>query len=298
LETIYGIENGVTTPDALLYSIYLQRRFANYKTARSYRWNYVDSEFHAKYFEFEYPDRAVCLIGSGNLTGGGLACNHELATELAWNRKSSLFQSLEKWWRHYLKQGERITPEMIRAIKTSGRLGSERKRGQSRAEVKALGLKLPRAKKPLFQHILDDEGQSQAQHDVLAEADALTEKPNRLYLQILENETGGGHQIQLPVATLGAFFGVGSGEVKDVEFAFPATTEAVGVQLTHFGNNTHRVRLRPLKDVPRPAIVVFQRTADTDRYQCRIVSASRYGQVLQQKCSEQTRAGSRFWGFG
>ena len=298
LETIYGVENGVTTPDALLYSVYLQRRFANYQTAKSYRWNYVDSEFHAKYFEFEYPDRAVCIIGSGNLTGGGVACNHELATAIASPHQSTIRKRLDNWWRYYLKDGEAITPQAIRAIKTGGRLGSEQTRKSPTDELKVLGLKLPRAKKPLFQHILDDGRQPQARHDVLAEADALSEKPNRLYLQILENETGGGHQIQLPVATLGAFFGVGTGETKGVEFAFPQTGDSVEVQLTHFGNNTHRVRLRPLKQVPRPGVVVFRRTAEPDRYECRVVPASRYNQILRQMCSEQTRKDSRLWGFG
>jgi len=297
LETIYGIENGVTTPDALLYSVYLQRQFANYKIAKSYRWNYIDSEFHPKYFEFEYPDHAVCVVGSGNLTGGGLAANHELATAIVSPIGSPLRRHLREWWSHYLSEGKTITPKMIRAMNATGRFGTERSQFKSHEKINSLRLRLPRAKKPLFQHILDDVGSSSTRHDVLADGDALTEKPSRLYLEILQNETGGGHQIQLPVATLGTFFGVGTGQSKKVHFVFPTTSENVDVQLTHFENNTHRVRLRPLKDVPRPAIVVFERTQNSDHYDCRIVPPSRYASTLRQRCREQTRQDSRRWGF-
>ena len=48
-------------------------------------------------------------------------------------------------------------------------------------------------------------------HRLLAQSDSLSIRPRRLYLQILQ-ETGGGHQVQLPVATLGSFFGVGKGQ--------------------------------------------------------------------------------------
>ena len=83
---------------------------------------------------------------------------------------------------------------------------------------------------------------------------------------ILKYETGGqgdgknrGYQIQLPVATLAAFFGVGQNESKEASFRF--ATDTVKVHLAHFGNNTHRVRLRPLQNIARPAIVVFERRA-------------------------------------
>jgi hypothetical protein len=81
---------------------------------------------------------------------------------------------------------------------------------------------------------------------------------------------------------------------QQATFRFPS--ESVTVHLTHFGNDTHRVRLRPLRDVKRPAIVVFQRT-DGDEYGCHVVPAKDYPKILASKCKEQTRAGARRWGL-
>jgi len=117
----------------------------------------------------------------------------------------------------------------------------------------------------------------------------------------LKYETGGqgdgknrGYQIQLPVATLAAFFGVGQNESKEASFRF--ATDTVKVHLTHFGNNTHRVRLRPLQNIARPAIVVFERIGGS-KYSCSIVPTKDYAKIVARKCREQTRTGARKWGL-
>jgi hypothetical protein len=297
LETIFGIENGVTTPDALLYSVHLQREFSNYTLAKSYSWNYIDSEFHSKYFEFDYPDHTVSIVSSGNFTSGGLACNHELAVELGIPAGSKLHRFVRRWWSRYSRGGKRITPKVIRRMAESGRFGVEGRTKDYSGKQRRLGLVLPKARKPLFKHILTEARDRDVSETILADGDTLTEKPRRLYLQILKNETGGGHQIQLPVATLGAFFGVGPNESKSVDFRFPQFSDAVSVELTHFENKTHRIRLRPLKKVARPAIVVFARTKKTNRYVCTVVPTNRYKTVLRNRCPNQTRKGSRYWGL-
>ena len=77
---------------------------------------------------------------------------------------------------------------------------------------------------------------------------------------------------------------------------FRFVDENLSVHLTHFENNTHRVRLRPLRDIQRPAIVVFRRVG-TDDYECSIVPGKDYKKVLATKCTEQTRKGARRWGM-
>jgi hypothetical protein len=128
--------------------------------------------------------------------------------------------------------------------------------------------------KPLFAKIFDIP-QPAKRSKIFSKMDTLSVRPLRLYLQILSGETGGqvggehpGHQIQLPVATLATFFGVGENESKEATFRF--TSDTVTVHLTHFPNHTHRVRLRPLRDIQRPAIVIFQRVGP-DEYDCSVV---------------------------
>jgi hypothetical protein len=296
LQTVFGIGNAITTPDALLYALYLKKRYPGRQKSRTFAWNYCNSEFHPKYYEFQYPDRHVTLIGSSNLTNGGLAMNHELSVLVTAPPSAGISRSAESGWKGLWRKSEDVTRAQIKTLCDARALGAE---GGSRVRdgAKFLGIRLLRAKKPLFRYVIENEPDRQVKHELLAAADALTEKPKRLFLQILEHETGGGHQIQLPVATLGAFFGVGKDDSSEVVFRFPAAYEEVSVKLTNFENHTYRVRLRPLKEVPRPAIVVFERSAEVGTYDCRVVPPAQYPQTLRLRCSEQTRDGSRRWGL-
>ena len=297
LQTVFGIGNTVTTPDALLYALYLKTRYPKQQRARTFEWRYGNSEFHPKYYEFRYPDRLVTVIGSSNLTNGGLALNHELSVAVTAPLAAAICRSSDDAWKRLWKRSRDVTPEQIRALRNENALGAEREKLRGSSKPQFLSVRLRRAKKPLFRHLIEDEPARGVRHEVLAAADSLTEKPARLFLQILEHETGGGHQIQLPVATLGAFFGVGKAESKDVMFRFPALNEEVAVKLTHFENHTYRVRLRPLKEIPRPAIVVFERSLESGAYDCRVVPAAQYERTLRLRCSEQTREDSRHWGL-
>src|ERR1035441_2679804 len=297
LQTVFGIGNTITTPDALLYALYLKTRYPKQHRARTFEWRYGNSEFHPKYYEFQYPDRLVTVIGSSNLTNGGLAMNHELSVSVTAPPVTAIWRSCDAGWKRLWKRSQDVTPEQIRALRNANALGAEHAKARGSGKSQFLDVRLPRAKKPLFRHLIEDEPARQVRHEVLAAADSLTEKPARLFLQILEHETGGGHQIQLPVATLGAFFGVGKDESKDVVFRFPSLSEEVAVKLTHFENHTYRVRLRPLKEIPRPAIVVFERGAEAGTYDCKVVTAAQYQRTLRLRCSEQTREDSRRWGL-
>ena len=57
-KSIFGVDNGVTTPDALLYVYLLQQRFVSYRLGDIFNWPYSDSIFHPKYFEFDFADHA------------------------------------------------------------------------------------------------------------------------------------------------------------------------------------------------------------------------------------------------
>ena len=142
--------------------------------------------------------------------------------------------------------------------------------------------------KPLFNKVLGLDNTPKKTR-ILAQLDTLTQRPKHLYLEVLSYETGAqsaahrGYQIQLPAATLGAYFGVGDQHKTKVTLRFPKDT--LTVHLTHFENKTHRVRLRPLRDVPRPAIVKFERAGE-DTYDCTVLT----GETLQHHLSEEVHA--------
>lgn len=291
VSTIFGVANGVTTPDALCYSLYLKNKFKTYSEPLGLTWDYSDSAFHTKLLEFGYSDKKVVVIGSGNLTNGGLAANHELAFVATVPIVDELTDSVNRVWDQYEKLSEKVGSPLIQKLSSQKKLGNE---GRGGRQGEKLGLKLKRAKKPLFAHILQGGSTTKVKRDTLTQTSELTEKPRRLYLEIL-GETGGGHQVQLPVETLATFFGVADGTTRNVSFRFSGD-ERVDVQLTHFENNTHRVRLLPIKSLPRPLVLVFERS-DEDVYRVKVVPQSQFGATITRHCTEQTRRGSRRWGL-
>jgi hypothetical protein len=298
-QTMYGVGNGVTTPDSLLYNLYLQDLYSMHTYAGAVEDEYSNATFHPKFFEFKFLDRTVAILGSANLTGGGLTRNTELGFEVESGRATQIESDLDQVWNSMRAGAREVSLELIRKLS----LGSEHDHteglsGKSGKPALKTGVKV--SPKPLFAKVLELPAPAKKAR-ILAKLDPLTDKPDRLYLQILAGETGGhhggsdpGYQIQLPVATLAAFFAVGANQNKRASFRFGA--ETITVHLTHFANKTHRVRLRPLRDVHRPAIVVFERVK-TDQYRCSIVPRKDYRRTLREKCPEQTRAGARRWGL-
>jgi len=300
-QSIYGVGNGVTTPDSLLYSLYLQELYKKHTYAGAIEDEYANSIFHPKFFEFRFAERSVVIVGSANLTGGGLLRNTELSVEIETPHGDPLEREIDEAWKSMRAGSEELTLKLVRKLKNESDLASERDRGEDRGKASKpwLKVKAKASPKPLFKKVLNLATPAK-RSKLFAKMDPLTIRPQRLYLQILAYETGGqgddhpGYQIQLPVATLATFFGVGQNETKEATFRFPG--EIVTTHLTHFGNNTHRVRLRPLRDIDRPAIVIFHRV-DDDEYKCSVVPPRNYAKVLAAKCTEQLRTGARKWGL-
>lgn len=301
-QTIYGVANGITTPDSLLYALYLQKLYSHHTYAGAIEDAYVNATFHPKFFEFKYAANTIAIVGSANLTGAGMTRNTEIDMEVNVGERHPLETELDTAWTAMRSTSTQVDLPLIRASKHHGGLGSETRKSETRsdkANKPHVLTGVAASPKPLFKKILDlDEPSKKA--NLLAQLDTSTQRPSRLYLQVLAYETGAqsaddqGYQIQLPAATLGAFFGVGDQQKTKVTLRFPGDT--LTVHLTHFPNKTHRVRLRPLRDVPRPAIVKFDRVGN-NTYDCTVLHGKRYETALSKKCTHQTRKGARRWGL-
>ena len=300
-ETIYGAGNGVTTPDSLLYGLYLKELYPSRVVPLLVEDKFANSIFHPKLFAFKFPSFSIAVVGSANLTGGGLIRNSEVAVQIRGATGETLEQGLDTTWDTLVKLAIPVTPKRVREIMRGENAGSEADQRESlpktagKPHLKA-GPKT--APKPLFKTVLKLKNAS-TKSKILSKLDSISEKPTRLYLQIFATETGGsggnpGYQVQLPVATLGTYFGVGETQTKKVKFRFKS--ETVETNLTHFGNHTHRVRLKPILQIPRPSILVFERVGK-DVYEVRPVRPAHYAKSLATKCIQQSRTGSRRWGL-
>jgi HKD family nuclease len=299
-QSIFGVANGVTTPDCLLYNLYLQQLYKRHTYAGAIEDEYSNSIFHPKLYEFRFATRTIVIIGSANLTGGGLLRNTELGVEVEADHGDAVEASIDAAWTTMKNAAQVVTLPLVRTLKKRHELADENHRGENQS--KSTKPKLPASAhpkpRPLFSKVLELADPAR-KSKILSKFETITDRPERFYLQVLEYETGGrgdhpGYQIQLPSATLAAYFGVGEDEARPVTFHFP--NEDVNVTLTHFANNTHRVRLRPLRDIQRPAVVIFRRVGE-DEYQCSLVPSKLYAKTLSSKCSEQRREGARRWGL-
>lgn len=300
-ESIFGAGNGITTPDSLLYGLYLKELYPDLVNPLIVEDRFINSIFHPKFYVFEFKVGSVAVVGSANLTGGGLVRNTELAVQLEIAVGSKLEKELHGAWNNLLKLALPVTAKRVREMFAGARAGSESdvREGSRGGTGKPYLSKGPKASpKPLFKKVLGLKS-STKKSKILSKLDTLSEKPLKLYLQIFETETGGsggnlGYQVQLPVATLATYFGVGTAETRKAEFRFK--DETVVTNLIHFENNTHRVRLKPILEIKRPAVLIFTRVSD-DVYDVRPAKADRYAAILSSKCTQQSRVGSRRWGF-
>lgn len=301
-EAIYGAGNGVTTPDALQYGLFLKSQFPGRTYSGFIEDQYANAIFHPKFYEFLYADHGIVLIGSANLTGGGLVRNGELTSELSFKQDDDLAKQLATFWKKAKAASKIVTLAEIRRLAKAPGGGSERRDevGGAKSGKPFLKIATNLAPKPIFEKVLGLPANKAAQKsNILAGMDSLTDRPKHLYLQIFERETGGhkgepGAMVQLPVATLGAYFGMTEAEGRELTLEFPK--EKVRSNVIHNSNHTHQVRLSPIFSVKRPAIIHFERIGE-DRYRARFVPASSYQAVLKSKCPEQRRAGSRRWGI-
>lgn len=302
LETIFGAGNGVTTPDALYYGLLLERQYPGQTWSGFIEDQYSDATFHSKYFEFRLEKETNIIVGSANLSGGGLARNSEAGALIRIPAGDPAEKSLDLYWTQALAAALPIDAAAIRSL--AGRPGAGKERedevGGAKSGKPRIASSSRAAPKPLFKKILGlADLAEETKDDLLGEMTELTERPGNLYIQLLPRETGGmagqpGAAVQFPVATLGPFFGVTKQEKRPVTVDFP--TGPVTPTFMHLKNNTHRLRLPPIMDVKRPAILHLRRIGP-DHYEGRFVPASRYGTTLASKCTRQSRAGARRWGM-
>lgn len=300
-ESIYGAGNGITTPDALYYGILLKSLFPSQIYAGFIEDEYANSSFHPKFYEFRSATHVRVIAGSANLTGGGLQRNSEVSIEAEFKRGGVDDKALKTYWSGLKKRSESLT--IAHVLRLSKSLGSAAEK--SSVSPKAGKPYLPPGTKPeprpLFDKILGLSKPAQAKKDkLLSEFSAISQRPKDLYIQILKRETGGqkgksGSAVQLPVATLGAYFGVAREEDRAILLKF--LTDDIETNITHFSNNTHQIRIHPILSISRPAVLHLQRIA-TDVYKANFIPAAGYAEALAKHCPYQSRKNSRLWGFG
>lgn len=114
VRALIGIDQHGATEEGLELALEL------FSDARIYHDSSASRTFHPKFYVVEGQDRAVAIVGSGNLTAGGLYTNYEAAVELelelANQADIAVLDELRSWWdRRWTEPGASValTKQMI-----------------------------------------------------------------------------------------------------------------------------------------------------------------------------------------
>jgi len=298
VEFIIGIDNGVTTYDALKY---LRRRFPD-ASLFIFHDNSPSKMFHHKVIIFESEKTVASIIGSANLTLGGMFSNYESAfvAELDRIKDSEVVQAISRMWDAYRNPQKPLDPRNLQPLTDTWlRKHGATLRKNSERQKKGLGdtvfpgffvTKLPR---PAMSGWPQEKRSKKPSAWANADRDV---RGRKLLVQVLKETGAGGTQVQLPAEVLTTYF---KGTMKrpiHVRLSFQRDAYRDGY-IYHFDNDTHRITIRELSGVPRPALLVFEKLPSyQDSYRCHILRGAQYRRSLLD-CDRQTRAGAKKWGL-
>ncbi len=296
LECFVGVDLGGTTIEALTYLHELPGC-----TLHVVRSGIPTVVFHPKVYALEGRNRWWVLIGSGNLSTGGLHSNVEAYVTLEGSGPDrSLLDGL---FRSYADPP--FTPEHVRRTdadflrELSAELATYTERAPDRDSggrpsdpvpmVDGFSPPAPAGRPPAT---AGGRGRSTRPPQTVPAA------PDVLYLELWD-ETGGGTQVQIPKAAYTGYFGASEDTTTFIQLDTPAGPIA-GVRLQWFTNATFRIGLpfvgSSRSGANRRGVLRFERTApDAYRVSLQLAGQRRYAAWLA-RCDRQ-RPGSKRWGI-
>jgi HKD family nuclease len=295
LSFIIGIDGGITTSEPL---IFLCERFPA-ASAYVFHIKHNAVTFHPKVYFFEGPERIALIVGSGNLTLGGLHNNFEVASELILSKNDpsdkSLIKEVKSAWEFYEKTKpplrrnhlKKVDNEWIRNhLDYFGKQLHNRKITSKIKGFASLEFEIP--------HIVPFPYKAIVREKTINSLFTVNHYGNLLLLEI-GFETGfGGTQIQLPSEVVREFFSASTRSASNVYLEFPKAAIRRAT-LTHFNNNTHRITMPEFQHLGRPCLLVMSRDAQRkDLYHCQILQNENY-KISLKKCQQKVREGAKRW---
>lgn len=297
VEFIVGIDNGITTHDALSY---LKRRFPD-ASLFVFHDKSPRKVFHHKLVILENEHTLVCVVGSANLTLGGMFSNFESAIvgEFDKIKDAECVASLARTWDAYRNPRTPLHPSNLQELTSSWlkkhapELRKSAKRHKQRSGTRGFtgfaATPLPTPKLSSWPT------QPKRRKPRKMRETATIGKGKRLFVQVLKETGADGTQIQIPREALTDYF---KGSMKR-PIAFRIQFRGGGFRdgyIYHFDNNTHRISIRELSGVKRPAMLVFERLPLYQKsYRCSVLTARKHDAALKF-CDQQTREGAKKWG--
>lgn len=290
---IVGIGEGVSEPDALRY---LMQRFTK---AAIYVFHVPLAyfTFHPKMYILSNRQESLILIGSNNLTTGGLLSNSECCIKLLVNHRedSTLYNNINEIWEiyatpkspFYLKNLQKINEKILSAY-------SKRREAISRDKLltgaRAFTEIFPTIEQPQLMKRLAAIEKRQKKGTYITKKKTVSNEV--LLLQVLKETGAEGTQVQIPRAAIKKYFCVSTAGHQTIEIKFKNNPFRPAV-ICHFDNNTHRISIPEIARFTRPLLIKFK-NLDGESYLVTQIQAKQYKKLIK-KCTEQTRASAKKW---
>jgi HKD family nuclease len=294
---IVGVDLGGTGREALDFLYQLKCEYSGQVDVRIFSTMDNKTIFHPKVYWLDANNRKAIVIGSANVTAGGLTNNFEVSVQLDLEAitDEKLLEELEFLWMSYssplppLQAGNLL--EIDRAL--IARFDHDR----------PLTDGSPQQPHPLHGLIRRPPRQisiKSSKEDVPApslKGRLRARRSQELIMDILQETRQ--TQVQLPVDALTSFFG----EVDVIQLRHIRGGSVIKTDvrpIIHLGNNTHRIEIDAIRGLPRPQIIIFRhpgRAAAVVNYELVLKGTRKYIELdnLLTQRGQQTRNGARRW---
>lgn len=298
LEFIIGIDNGVTTYEALAY---LKTRFPE---ASLFIFHDASPKkvFHHKIVILENEKTLSCIIGSANLTLGGMYSNYESVLFAEFDRQLDKHQvdALSETWDAYRNPRKPFDPKNLQSLTNDWLTGhgpqlrrNTRKHRKMQDGTSHRGFPTTDLPKPELSSWPRSRRSERPRREPRVH---LKSRGRRLLVEVLKETGAGGTQIQIPTEALSHYFNGSVSRPIPLRLLFRTGSFRDGY-IHHFANNTHRISIRELAQIPRPVILVFERLSQFESsFRCTILRGAGYIEALRD-CDQQTRQGAKRWGI-
>ena len=311
VDWIVGVDQGITSKDALEYLLGLKSEYSTKFKARIFTAGTDRFVFHPKVYWLKDSQDSDVFVGSGNMTNGGLFSNFEAGVLLKLCEDSDddrkVLGQLEEAWKLYstpvppldsdnLRELSKVALSSIsdKAAKKAGELRKEvaaiRHPFASSSRAGALSRKMA-AKRTALLGVRQERTKQRPR------------KPAKRFKQLLMDilgESRGGTQVQIPTDALSPFFGIEPAQrisVDLTEVSGGVTIRTDNRRFVQLGNNTHRLEMSGMKGLSRPLIARIEKGGGNSyTYDVVTKSSSDYSKLdhLLEK-GNKTRTGSRRW---
>lgn len=307
IEAFVGIDLGGTTIEALTYLYELPKTRVSVVQS-----NMNGVVFHPKVFDFSGPAGSLSVVGSSNLTTGGLFSNIEASLVVACGEgEANPVDQMFRWLKptapftasHVRRVSAELLDEVAPGLDRYTKRSPDWNGSPNSGDPLDPAFKFPKIGRPPSLATRDRKGKSAAsrsRHKGPVRTGAVPATGNdELFLELWD-ETGGGTQVQIPKTVYVDYFGADPSAVTWIKLDTPAGS--VGpMRLQFFSNVTFRIGLPFVGTSPqgagRRAVLRFVRTAP-DEYQVRLRRRGQQGyEAWLSNCVDRTNRHSKGYGI-